>query len=195
MIDNFEETKKYKLILNEINGEEKSITGIQKSLEEKGVNMHRLVLTGYLNAMVELGMLHEREIKPARIFSNITKNNHDIYSIVGSSMKKFDDSNAGYNSLLALYYLFERPIFSRELERCDVIVPNKNVKVINSSSKNEYIKKLAEIDVKIPPTSTLLEPVDVDKLLISKLLNCILSTQYDLKKYTIVNTNQQTLDW
>jgi hypothetical protein len=30
MIENFEETKKYKLILNEINGEEKSITGIHK---------------------------------------------------------------------------------------------------------------------------------------------------------------------
>ena len=84
MIENFEETKKYKLILNEINGEEKSITGIHKSLEEKGINMHRLVLTGYLNAMVELGILREREIKPARIFSFAANSKHDIYSIVGS---------------------------------------------------------------------------------------------------------------
>ena len=34
-ISRVKETKRYKLILNEINGEEKSITGIQKSLEEK----------------------------------------------------------------------------------------------------------------------------------------------------------------
>ena len=104
MIENFEETKRYKLILNEINGEEKSITGIQKSLEEKGINMHRLVLTGYLNAMVELGILREREIKPARIFSFVGQNKQDIYSIIGSNMKKFDESNAGYNSLLVLHY-------------------------------------------------------------------------------------------
>jgi hypothetical protein len=194
MIENFEETKKYKLILDEINGEEKSITGIQKSLEEKGINMHRLVLTGYLNAMVELGILHEKEIKPARIFSFSAKNNHDIYTIVGSCMKRFNEETAGYNSLLVLNYLFERPVFNRELERCNVKVPDKNVKVINSSSRNEYVKKLAEINVKIPSTSTLLEPTEVDKLLIPKLLNYILSSEYDLKKYTVANTNQQTLD-
>ena len=141
MIENFEETQKYKLILNEINGEEKSITGIQKSLEDKGINMHRLVLTGYLNAMVELGMLKEKAIKPARIFSYTGQNKHDIYSIVGSTMKKMDEQNSGYNSLLVLYYLFERPIFTRELEKCNVNIPAKDVRTINSQYRNEYIKK------------------------------------------------------
>ena len=46
------------------------------------------ILTGYLNAMVELGILRERVIKPARIFSFAANSKHDIYSIVGSSMKR-----------------------------------------------------------------------------------------------------------
>ena len=194
MIENFEETQKYKLILNEINGEEKSITGIQKSLEDKGINMHRLVLTGYLNAMVELGMLKEKAIKPARIFSYTGQNKHDIYSIVGSTMKKMDEENAGYNSLLVLYYLFERPVFTRELEKCNVNIPAKDVRTINSQYRNEYIKKLGELNIKIPQSSVLLEPVDFDKTGVTKLLNYISSNEYDLKKYMIVNTNQKTLD-
>jgi DNA-binding HxlR family transcriptional regulator len=194
MIENFNEIKKYKLILNEINGEEKSITGIQKSLEEKGINMHRLVLTGYLNAMVELGILKEKEIKPARIFSFTGRNKHDIYSIVGSSMKKLDEENAGYNSLLILHYLLERPVFTRELEKSNVNVPTKNVRAINSQYRNDYTKKLSEIDIKIPPSSMLIEPVDVDKVLVTRLLNFILYNEYDLKKYMVVNTNQKTLD-
>ena len=103
--------------------------------------MHRLVLTGYLNAMVELGMLKEKAIKPARIFSYTGQNKHDIYSIVGSTMKKMDEENAGYNSLLVLYYLFERPVFTRELEKCNVNIPAKDVRTINSQYRNEYIKK------------------------------------------------------
>ena len=114
-INNFENKgmdnkKKYKLILEEINGEEKSITGIQKSLEQKGINMHRLVLTGYLDAMVELGILREREIKPARIFSYYGSD-QDIYSVVGKTAKKIDSENSGLHSLIMLHYLFDRPIF------------------------------------------------------------------------------------
>lgn len=194
MIENFEEIKKYRLILNEINGEEKSITGIQKSLEEKGINMHRLVLTGYLNAMVELGILKEKEIKPARIFSYAGHNRHDIYNLVGTSMRKYDEGNAGYNSLLVLYYLLERPIFSRELEKCDVPIPTKGVRTINSQYRNEYIKKLAEINIKISASSVLIEPVDFDKAGLTKLLNFILVSEYDLKRYMVVNSNQKTLD-
>ncbi|ARD85297.1 hypothetical protein ACLIKE_02385 [Ferroplasma acidiphilum] len=194
MIENFEDTKRYKLILNEINGEEKSITGIQKSLEEKGINMHRLVLTGYLNAMVELGILREREIKPARIFSFVGQNKQDIYSIIGSNMKKFDESNAGYNSLLVLHYLFERPIFTRELEKCNVVIPSKSIKYVDSRYRADYIKKLGEANIKISPSSTLIEPVDADKISITKLLNYIISNEYDIKKYTVVNTSQKTLD-
>lgn len=194
MIENFEDTKRYKLILNEINGEEKSITGIQKSLEEKGINMHRLVLTGYLNAMVELGILREREIKPARIFSFVGQNKQDIYSIIGSNMKKFDEGNAGYNSLLVLHYLFERPIFTRELEKCNVVIPSKSIKYVDSRYRADYIKKLGEANIKISPSSTLIEPVDADKISITKLLNFIISNEYDIKKYTVVNTSQKTLD-
>ena len=152
------------------------------------------LLTGYLNAMVELGILKEKEIKPARIFSFAGQNRHDIYNLVGASMRKYDEENAGYNSLLVLYYLLERPIFTRELEKCDVAIPTKGVRTINSQYRNEYIKKLAEINIKISASSVLIEPVDFDKVGLTKLLNFILVNEYDLKRYMVVNSNQKTLD-
>ncbi|MEM0139388.1 MAG: hypothetical protein QXZ44_02065 [Ferroplasma sp.] len=194
MIENFNETKKYKLILDEIDGDEKSITGIQKSLEEKGINIHRLVLTGYLNAMVELGILKEKEIKPARIFSFSSDEKKDIYSIVGSCMRKMDEANAGYNSLIVLYHLLERPVFTRELEKCNVNVPAKNIRTINSQLRNEYVKKLMEANIRIPQTSQMIEPVDVDKILLGRLIDYIIYNVYDIKKYTVTNTSQKTLD-
>jgi DNA-binding HxlR family transcriptional regulator len=194
MIENFEEKKKYKLILDEINGEEKSITGIQKSLEQKGINMHRLVLTGYLNAMVELGILKEKEIKPARIFSFVEQSRKDIYYVIGENMKKYDEENSGYNSLLLLYHLFERPIFTKEIEKCNVDLPKKDYKSVNSQYRNEYIKKLSELDIKIPQSSLLLEPIEKDNNLLSKLISTIIYNEYDLKRYSIANNNQKTLD-
>ncbi len=194
MINKFEEKKKYKLILNEINGEEKSITGIQKSLEEKGINMHRLVLTGYLNAMVELGILKEKEIKPARIFSFVERSRKDIYFVVGENMKKFDNNNSGYNTLLLLSYLFDRPVFTKEMDRCNVDLPKNGFKTVNSKYRDEYIKKLSELDIKIPQSSSLYEPLEKDNNLLSKLISFIFYNEYDIKKYSVVNNNQKTLD-
>ncbi len=194
MINNFEEREKYKLILNEIKGEEKSITGIQKSLEKKGINMHRLVLTGYLNAMVELGILKEKEIKPAKIFTFVEQSRKDIYFIVGESMKKFDDNNSGYNTLLVLNYLFDRPVFTKEIEKCNVNLPKTGFKTVNSKYRDEYIKKLLDADIIIPQSSLLYEPVEKDNSLLSKLITLIIYNEYDVKKYCVVNNNQKTLD-
>ena len=136
----------------------------------------------------------EREIKPARIFSFVGQNKQDIYSIIGSNMKKFDEGNAGYNSLLVLHYLFERPIFIRELEKCNVVIPSRSIKYVESRYRADYIKKLGEANIKIAPSSALIEPIDADKISITKLLNYILYNEYDIKKYTVVNTSQKTLD-
>ena len=199
MINNFdnkklEDKKMYKLILEEINGDEKSITGIQKSLEQKGINMHRLVLTGYLDAMVELGILKEKEIKPARIFSFLD-DSQDIYSIVGDVARSMDSEKSGLYSLYLLNYLFERPIFMREIEKCNVSQINKNdYNTVNPPLRSDYIRKLEMTGVKIPQSNLMIEPVNKDINIISRLLREIVYSRFDLKKYNVANNNQRTLD-
>lgn len=182
-------------ILSDLSVEEKSISGLQKSLEEKGVNLHRLVLTGYLRALVDLGILREKEIKPARIYSLKSQQGKDIYSTVGLISRNFDEDNAGDGALMILFSLFNRPIFVREIERCNVEIP-RNYRKVSSSRRLEYIKKLEENGIKIPQTNMMMEPESKDFSSLVKSLREIVYDIYDLKRYIISDSDfaQKTLD-
>ncbi len=192
-MNNFDEKSLMELIFDDIGSEEKSITGIQKSLEKKGLSIHRLVLTGYLRALTEMGILNEKEIKPAKIYSVIKKNDKDIYYMVGEIARINDEENSGDNALLLLYSLFDRPVFMREIEKCNVNQP-KDYKIATSSYRSEYIKKLDEAGLKIPKSNQLIEPTNIDRLKLISLLKNFVFQQYDLKKYCVANNNQKRLD-
>ena len=102
-------------IISDLTTEEKSISGLQKSLEEKGRSLHRLVLTGYLKAMVDSGFLREKEIKPSRIYSINQNGSRDIYDLVGLAVTRTGSEDSGSDALLVLNYLFNRPIFARRM--------------------------------------------------------------------------------
>ncbi|AAT43402.1 hypothetical protein [Picrophilus oshimae] len=192
-MNNLDEKRIMDIIFDDIGSEEKSITGIQKSLEKKGLNIHRLVLTGYLRALTEMGMINEKEIKPAKIYSIIKRNDKDIYSMVGEVARMDDEEESGNNALLLLYSLFDRPVFMRELEKCNVSQP-RDYRIVTSSYRSEYIKKLDEAGLKIPKSNQLIEPQNIDRLKLISLLKNFIFQQYDLKKYCVSNNNQQRLD-
>lgn len=182
-------------IISDLSVEEKSISGLQKSLEEKGTNLHRLVLTGYLKAMVDLGILREKEIKPARIYSLKSQQGRDIYSTVGTISRNFDSENAGDNALLILSSLFNRPIFVREIERCNVEIP-RNYRKVSSTRRLEYIKKLEENGIKVPHSNMMMEPEFKESSSLVKSLRDIIYDIFDLKRYIVSDSDfaQKTLD-
>ncbi|MCD6370703.1 MAG: hypothetical protein J7L63_04330, partial [Thermoplasmata archaeon] len=62
--------KPLKDIIIELLGKDgRSINSLAKELEKMGIRKHRLILTGYLQAMADMGILRERIIKPAKVFS------------------------------------------------------------------------------------------------------------------------------
>ena len=182
-------------IIADLTAEEKSISGLQKSLETKGVNLHRLVLTGYLRALVDMGILKEKEIKPARIYSLQTQQGKDIYGIVGSVSRNVDEENAGDNALCLLSLLFSRPIFVRELERCNVELP-RNYRKVAPLKRQEYIKKREESGIKIPQNNMMMEPIGKESSSLIRNMKDVISTTYDLKRYVLKESDatQSTLD-
>lgn len=182
-------------IIADLTSEEKSISGLQKSLEGKGINLHRLVLTGYLRALVDIGILKEKEIKPARIYSLQSQQGKDIYGIVGIVARNADEDSAGDNALSLLYLLFNRPIFVRELERCNVELP-RNYRKVAPTKRQDYIKKLEEIGIKIPQNNMMMEPMGKDSSLLIRHMKDVISTTFDLKKYVLKDSDatQSTLD-
>jgi hypothetical protein len=183
------------IILDELQKSEKSISGLQKALKERGYNYHRLVLTGYLNALVDLGILAEKEIKPSRIYSIRENPQKDIYYFLGEAIRTFNDEEAGDVCLITLSFLFNRPIFMREIEKCGVDLP-RNYRKSKSPKRDEYLKNLDNNGIKIPPTNMLVEPTFNNKDTLFKALKIIISYSYDITRYSSQDADyfQRTLE-
>lgn len=182
-------------IVSELVEEEKSISGLQKSLETRGINTHRLVLTGYLRAMVDMGVLKEKEIKPSRIYSIQSVTGRDIYDLVGLSARKLSNESTGDHALELLYYIFNRPIFVREIERCNVDLP-RQYKTVVPQRRLEYIAKLNEQGIKIPLNNIMMEPQSRDLQKLLMMLKDLVSITLDVKRYIMPDQEgtQTTLD-
>jgi DNA-binding HxlR family transcriptional regulator len=194
-----EKFKDEKHLLNDILSilakEEISISGIHKILGQNGNNVHRLILTGYLDALVDQGILRRREVKPSRIYSLNTPAGKDVYDIVGTIARKVSSDNSGDDALLLLCYIFNRPIFSRELERCNVDLP-VNYKRVTSPRKSEYLSILEKQGIKIAPSNMLMEPSEISQERLLKLIRELMNITLDIKKYTPVDSevSQKTLE-
>jgi len=124
------------MIIDILGKEGLSINSLSKVLERKGVKVHRLFLTGYLTAMKDFGILREREIRPAKVFSVVSSKKEDIYQIIGEKAKAIDEEEAPELCLYVLYRIFNRPIFVRELNHAGVGVPRQAKKIVGEERKN-----------------------------------------------------------
>ncbi|WP_338103170.1 hypothetical protein [Methanolapillus millepedarum] len=52
-------------------GRQLSISGITRELKKRGINEHRLIVTGYLRAMNDLNRLNEFDLSPSKIYTLI----------------------------------------------------------------------------------------------------------------------------
>lgn len=182
-------------IISELVDEEKSISGLQKSLEARGINTHRLVLTGYLKALVDTGILREKEIKPSRIYSIQSVPGKDIYDMIGKAARKYSAEDTGDHALELLFYLFNRPIFVREIERCNVEMP-RQYRTVVPQRRMEYVSKLNEQGIKVPQNNFMMEPISRDNQKLMIMLRELISSSLDVKRYVMSDQEgtQTTLD-
>jgi len=99
-----------------------SISALAKNLESKGFKHHRLILTGYLRAMTDMGYLRERDVPPSKIYQVSKTLSENIYEQVGKACRKIS-GDPDELILFTLFKLFKRPIFESELKYAGVIKP------------------------------------------------------------------------
>jgi len=56
-------------LLELLEGRQLSISGLSRELKARGIEEHRLVLTGYLRALRDLNILEETEVPPSKIYA------------------------------------------------------------------------------------------------------------------------------
>ncbi len=182
-------------IIDSLSVEEKSIAGIIKFLQEKGNKVHRLVLTGYLGAMVDFGYLREKNLKPSRIFSYDPPASQDVYRAIGNLARTIDEESSGDACLSILFFILGRPVFMREIERCNVDLP-REYKQANSNNRTKYLEMLQKKGIRVPINNPMIEPKNPNSLQVYQFIRQFVIEQYDLKKLVDEENagKQKTLD-
>jgi hypothetical protein len=119
----FNPEKDFNRILMECLGRDGlSISALAKALESRSFKHHRLLLTGYLRALTDMGYLKEREIPPSKIYQVSRTLPDSIYEMVGKACRKTTD-DPDELVLFTLFKILKRPVFESELRAAGVTRP------------------------------------------------------------------------
>ncbi|MEM2899485.1 MAG: hypothetical protein QXT63_01720 [Thermoplasmata archaeon] len=152
-MDNIPDNEKLKLkeiIQKELLVEPKSISSLSRALAKKGINIHRLTLTGYLNALADLGFLEEKTILPSKVYSLVKGSEKDIYSDLRKVIDRYAFGEDRIRlAIFSLQYIFSRPVFLEELRKMDLevslaTIPQDIQRVVGNA--RIYAKKKAELN-------------------------------------------------
>lgn len=108
------------LVVSYLRTKERSISALTKQLAQDGYGFHRLFVTGYLKALADVGMLREKEIPPAKVYTTSSHRERNLYELVGDRCRAAspDERIQTRLAVAVLQYVFRRPIFLRELREC-----------------------------------------------------------------------------
>ena len=139
------------LVVSHIRKEERSISALTVQLKKEGYKFHRLFVTGYLKALADVGILREKEIPPAKVYTTNVHREKNLYEAVGEKCRQVD-ADARAQSRLAvavLQKLFRRPIFLRELRECGYDITPEAV-LAAREEKDEALRAFRKLGVQIP---------------------------------------------
>ncbi|MBE0521411.1 MAG: hypothetical protein IBX39_04000 [Candidatus Methanoperedenaceae archaeon] len=144
-------SQQFKDILIELlSRKQMSISSIARELKKNGYDQHRLILTGYLRALHDMGYLEEIEIPPSKVYIFKDSLKKDIYGIVKEHLKNFDESEKTEIAIYLLTSLFHRPCFKYEIELLG-IEPRKTKNIKESKDPRLKEHREAVTRIKIPP--------------------------------------------
>ncbi len=126
-----------------------SISRIARELKKNGYDQHRLILTGYLRALHDIGCLEEIDIPPSKVYALKANMKRDIYALAKEHLKDIDTSDRLEVAVFILSSLFHRPCFKCELELLGVEArKTKTVKESKDMRLREH--RTAVMRIKIP---------------------------------------------
>ncbi len=138
------------LILAYVRMEEQSIASLTRELEKDGYKFHRLMVTGYLRALKDVGLLKEKIIPPSKVYSTSSFVTKDIYELVGERCQKLSMSTNDQAKVACYIFqrLFHRAIFLQEIKRAGF----KSIDAELASEEQARIAKslLKKAGVKLP---------------------------------------------
>ncbi len=138
-----------------------SISGICRELKKEGLDQHRLIVTGYLRALHDMGLLQEENIPPSKVYSLNSQRSRKIYSLVGDKLRGLTPEEKFAVGVCTFYKLFNRPCFKRELELTGIVPVNTSFVRESRHPKLEMYREALE--GLVPPGDPGYEPQEPDE--------------------------------
>ncbi len=139
------------LILSYLKREETSISGLARRLEDDGYKLHRLLITGYLRALSDLGYVREREIPPAKVYGLAGGRERNLYEMLGDIARDIegDERKAVRLTIAILQRLFRRPIFLREVREAS-FPSGYDAFMVEEDDRAEAREELLKVGIRLP---------------------------------------------
>jgi len=178
-------------IIEILNQEEMSISSISKRLEKEGIKIHRLTLTGYLQALRDMNILKEKEIQPSKIYAVLKIEEKNIYEIMSEFISEHPES--GDLCVFVLNKLFKRPILKYEIDRCNASKPEFAERVYGDDRKGA-IEVFESMGIPVSKNMPAYIPKkDYNEEFMEILTQMVIKT-FNIQKYTINKKTQLKLD-
>lgn len=173
----------------------KSISALSRDLEERGISIHRLILTGYLRALTDYNYLKEKDVPPAKVYVPVKGRDKDVYEVIGESCRRIESGpDADLFILFSLNRLFRRPVFFEELRKAGVRdIPSS--KLVGTTERQEAKKFIQRSGLKVGDINLLYKHDDPD--LIPKYEDLLAMVLCDLMSFSslVRDTKQTKLDF
>ncbi len=139
------------LVISYSRDQERSISALTKQLEADGYTFHRLFVTGYLKALSDVGMLKEKEIPPAKVYTASAHRESNLYEMIGERCREAAAEDPAQTRLAVaiLQRLFHRPIFLRELREAG-FSGAVDAPTVGKEEREETRRALAKLGLQIP---------------------------------------------
>ena len=139
------------LVLTYVQKDDRSISALTAQLRKDGYKFHRLFVTGYLKALADVGLLKEKEIPPAKVYTASVHRERSLYEAVGEKCRQVDTDDRAQARLAVavLHKLFHRPIFFRELKEAGYELTPEAV-LATKEEKDEALRAFRKLGVQIP---------------------------------------------
>jgi len=139
------------LVLTYVRKDDRSISALTLALKKDGYKFHRLFVTGYLKALADVGLLREKAIPPAKVYTASVHRERSLYEAVGEKCRQVDtDERAQARLAVAvLHKLFHRPVFYRELKETGYEITPEAV-LATKEEKDESLRAFRKMGVQIP---------------------------------------------
>jgi DNA-binding HxlR family transcriptional regulator len=182
------------LIIKYVKEEERSISSLSRRLEGEGHKMHRLVLTGYLKALTDVGVLKGKEIPPAKVYTTSAHREKNLYEIVGEKCKAMNltEDERAQVCVYILQKLFHRPVFFEELKQCGFKEGVEDAQQVTGDERREAKAALTKAKVHLPYNDpAYLVSKDYDEIFMD-VLSDIMTETYKSKRL-VIGTKQLKL--